>query len=430
MRALLIVCLLALSLPLRAQDAPDALVERFFTNKSVYEYGEPITVIAQYYNASDEAIGFRLTPCSGIKEVDGADVEWACTLLELEIEVFPREGVETTYEIDPDLQGFPWTEGDTHTISIDGFFTRETLTISAPQYLGGLVSVWVNDNADPAEVEAIRADLNVTDIEVNGGTYWLIEGMTPEEAVEQYRDSELFGAMNTYRPYPRQREATLREVDADILLAMGTDGRRFFPEDTISISLALTNLRSGSLSLGWPDGFQAGYDLGTVIGSCTCSWITMPTALEIASGGRYEWSDPDIAGPCFDYIPAQCGVLDGSYTVRGYVNGYFSPIELPIFVAPPVANEPETTPAAAMLTAAPNPFSAQTTLSLTIPAAQRIEAIAYDVLGRRVAVLHEGTLAAGTHPLTFEAARLPAGVYVVRVLGDDLALTRRVTLAR
>ncbi|MEL7362973.1 MAG: T9SS type A sorting domain-containing protein [Bacteroidota bacterium] len=85
---------------------------------------------------------------------------------------------------------------------------------------------------------------------------------------------------------------------------------------------------------------------------------------------------------------------------------------------------------AVALTATPNPFAPRTTLSLTLPAAQRIEAVVYNVLGRRVAVLHEGVLTAGTHALPFEAAQLPAGVYVVRVLGDDLALTRRVTLAR
>ncbi|MEM8600905.1 MAG: T9SS type A sorting domain-containing protein [Bacteroidota bacterium] len=430
MRVLLVVCLLALSFPLRAQDAPDALVERFFTNKTSYAYGEPITVIAQYYNASDEAISFRLTPCSGIKQVDGAEVAWVCPLAEQVIEIAPREGVETTFLIDPELHSFPSVEGDTHTILVDGFFSRETLTISAPQYLGGLVSVWVWDDADVEAVEAVRSELNVTDVEVDGATYWQIEGMTPEEAIAQFDDRELFRFMSTYRPYPSYRDAFLREVEPDILLAMGTGGQRFFPTDTISISLALTNLRDSRLDLRWPDGFQAGYDLGTVTGSCTCGWITAPTSLELGSEERYAWSDPDIAGACFDYIPAQCGVLDGSYTVRGYVTDYFSPIELPIFVAPPVANEPETTPTAAMLTAAPNPFTAQTTLSLTIPAAQHLEAVAYDVLGRRVAVLHEGTLAAGTHPLTFEAARLPAGVYVVRVTSDTLALTRRVTLAR
>ncbi|MEM8558005.1 MAG: T9SS type A sorting domain-containing protein [Bacteroidota bacterium] len=123
-------------------------------------------------------------------------------------------------------------------------------------------------------------------------------------------------------------------------------------------------------------------------------------------------------------------MLDGNYTVRGYVNGYFSPVEVPIFVAPATANQSETIPAASALTAAPNPFVDRTTLSLALPDAQRIEAVAYDVLGRRVAVLHDGPLGAGTHALTFEATQLPAGVYVVRVTGDELALTRRVTLAR
>lgn len=432
MRVVLVASLLALALPLSAQTAPANLVERLFTDKTSYDYGEPITVVMQYYNASDEEISFRITPCARIQELDGAPVLWACTLAEVEFVVPPREGIETTYQLDPATQGFPWADGETHRIALQGFFVRDTLTISAPRYLGGLVSVWINDDADPAEVEAIRAALNATDVADSDA--WRIEGMTPEQAVELYGGSEVFGHFEPYRPHPRERYATLREVDPDVLLAMGVNGNagesRFFPTDTLSVSLTLTNLRGSDLGLQWSDGFQAGYDLDTVTGSCTCGWVDMPTSLDIEAGGWYAWSAPDVAGPCFDYIPAQCGVLDGGYTVRGYVKEYFSPIELRIFVAPPVANEPETAPGVSALTAAPNPFAGRTTLSLALPAAHDIEAVAYDVLGRRVAVLHEGPLGAGTHALSFEAAQLPAGVYLVRVTGDDLALTRRVTLAR
>jgi hypothetical protein len=54
----------------------------------------------------------------------------------------------------------------------------------------------------------------------------------------------------------------------------------------------------------------------------------------------------------------------------------------------------------------------------------------YDVLGREVAVLHDGPLAAGAHRLALDASRLPPGVYVVRAVGAGLGLRRSVTVAR
>ena len=55
---------------------------------------------------------------------------------------------------------------------------------------------------------------------------------------------------------------------------------------------------------------------------------------------------------------------------------------------------------------------------------------AYDLLGREVAVLHRGPLAAGTHRLVFEAAGLPSGVYLVRADGATASWTQAVTLVK
>ncbi len=54
----------------------------------------------------------------------------------------------------------------------------------------------------------------------------------------------------------------------------------------------------------------------------------------------------------------------------------------------------------------------------------------FDLLGRRVAVLHDGPLTAAEHTFAFHASTLPAGVYVVRATGEGFAETRRVTLTR
>jgi flagellar hook assembly protein FlgD len=60
---------------------------------------------------------------------------------------------------------------------------------------------------------------------------------------------------------------------------------------------------------------------------------------------------------------------------------------------------------------------------------------AYDALGRRVAVLHDGLLAAGDHELRWtgrdeSGAVLPSGVYLVRARQGEHTATRRLTVTR
>ena len=71
------------------------------------------------------------------------------------------------------------------------------------------------------------------------------------------------------------------------------------------------------------------------------------------------------------------------------------------------------------LTAAyPNPFKSQATLTLALRAAQPVKITLYDALGRRVMLLHEGALTAGTvHRFTVEGSQLTSGLYHIRIEG-------------
>jgi len=82
------------------------------------------------------------------------------------------------------------------------------------------------------------------------------------------------------------------------------------------------------------------------------------------------------------------------------------------------------------LEAYPNPSSGSVTVVLTSSEAAEVTVAVFDVLGREVAVLHDGLLAAGTHRLAFDGAGLPAGVYLVRVESSGDQLTERITLLR
>ncbi|HYG70431.1 MAG TPA: T9SS type A sorting domain-containing protein, partial [Anaeromyxobacteraceae bacterium] len=78
----------------------------------------------------------------------------------------------------------------------------------------------------------------------------------------------------------------------------------------------------------------------------------------------------------------------------------------------------------------PNPSRNWSRLTLEVAEAQGVTAEVYDGLGRRVAVLLDGAVEAGTHALAFDGSSLPAGVYVVRVTAESFVATRRVTLIR
>ncbi|MEM1127876.1 MAG: T9SS type A sorting domain-containing protein [Bacteroidota bacterium] len=83
------------------------------------------------------------------------------------------------------------------------------------------------------------------------------------------------------------------------------------------------------------------------------------------------------------------------------------------------------------LGAYPNPFNPQTTVSLTLAVAQEVEVGLYDVLGRRVQVLHTGALEGGrVHPFAVSGSELPSGVYVVRAVGASFARAITVQLIK
>jgi len=79
----------------------------------------------------------------------------------------------------------------------------------------------------------------------------------------------------------------------------------------------------------------------------------------------------------------------------------------------------------------PNPFNPQTRFNLQLQVAQQVKVAVYNLLGRQVMLLHDGTLAARTpHAFTFDAANLPSGLYLYRVSGETFNATRTAMLLK
>ncbi len=81
---------------------------------------------------------------------------------------------------------------------------------------------------------------------------------------------------------------------------------------------------------------------------------------------------------------------------------------------------------------APNPLgSGAARFTLAVQREAPVTVAVYDLLGRRVALLHEGPLAAGAaHPFRFETKGLPSGLYFVRAEGERFSEVRAVTVVR
>ena len=85
-------------------------------------------------------------------------------------------------------------------------------------------------------------------------------------------------------------------------------------------------------------------------------------------------------------------------------------------------------------TPAPNPVHGEAAFRFTLPTAGSATLAVYDTMGRRVAVLHDGPLAAGAHAVAWDRAAeggaLADGAYLLRLDTPDGTATRPLVLAR
>jgi hypothetical protein len=83
----------------------------------------------------------------------------------------------------------------------------------------------------------------------------------------------------------------------------------------------------------------------------------------------------------------------------------------------------------------PNPFNARTLISFTLPSSGQTGLTVYDLLGRRIRVLHSGYLSAGEHSLVWDGtnqsgAIVSSGVYFYRLESVGGAKTMRMLLLK
>ena len=160
--------------------------------------------------------------------------------------------------------------------------------------------------------------------------------------------------------------------------------------------LDLTNIEGGTLS-------EAGF------------FDTFPGGNSPSYGG--QWSN-------YPYFPS------GNVIATDQDNGLF--IVRATFPIPTETAAPSEVPGEAgfsLSAAYPNPFSTETQLSLTVANSQLVFAEVLDITGRRIAMVHDSVVSAGASvSLAIDGTDLPAGIYLVRVTGEDFSATQRISV--
>jgi trimeric autotransporter adhesin len=158
----------------------------------------------------------------------------------------------------------------------------------------------------------------------------------------------------------------------------------------------------------------------TAIGNAACNYLG---ALDVTTGNLTPWN-PNPDSYVYAVTPSGSNV---------YVGGDFSSIEgnyhssIAGLTASYTATGIAKSSGASLPTTFalnqnyPNPFNPSTIISFQIPAASHVTLKVYDILGRELTTLIDETQTAGSHSITFNAAKYASGVYFYRLAANAVS---------
>ncbi len=100
------------------------------------------------------------------------------------------------------------------------------------------------------------------------------------------------------------------------------------------------------------------------------------------------------------------------------------------FVGTSIEPRPELSEGPQLLGNYPNPFNPTTEIRWTMDVGRETRIAVYDILGREIQILVDGMMPSGQHSVTFDAAGLPSGMYVVVLETSGMRDVRKITLLK
>ncbi|MDX1438621.1 MAG: T9SS type A sorting domain-containing protein [Rubricoccaceae bacterium] len=214
-------------------------------------------------------------------------------------------------------------------------------------------------------------------------------------------------------------------------------------QTTFNVTVATKTAAHPYFGQGWPEG----YVINGVEGA----------ELTLTRGETYTFQMVDVPAihPFYistDAAGASAGVWDdgvtGNFATGNAQLSFTVPMSAPdelwyqcgshqfmgwmMNIIDPTSTEGETPDSGFELSVAfPNPSTDRVHVGLSLDETSNVSVEVFDVAGRRVALLHEGLLQAGTeHTFVLSQTGLAGGVYVIRASDGTSTLERRITIVR
>ena len=145
-------------------------------------------------------------------------------------------------------------------------------------------------------------------------------------------------------------------------------------------------------------------------------------ALPLADGGVLDLTGEIAAHGFLDIVASHHTAVD--FVLLTYCTITGDPIS--------VSDADHANPAEVVtsLVTAPNPFNPRTVIRFALARPVVVSLAVYDLRGRRVAHLVQGSLPAGDHQVEFTANDLPSGTYFTRLVAGQSTVTNKVMLLR
>jgi hypothetical protein len=78
----------------------------------------------------------------------------------------------------------------------------------------------------------------------------------------------------------------------------------------------------------------------------------------------------------------------------------------------------------------PNPFNPSTNIQFDLPVQSYTEITVFSILGQRLETIVQEELSAGTHKFTWDASGYASGIYLYRMISDEIVITKQMTLIK
>ena len=145
--------------------------------------------------------------------------------------------------------------------------------------------------------------------------------------------------------------------------------------------------------------------------------------------------EPDSSGELFfgNWMPTQLGACSTSCTITTTDQRPMNDMiigEVYVSDETGIGEVGGLPPAALIHSPVPNPFTSSTTISFELVESGDVRLDVYDLSGRSIVTLVEGSRVTGTHSVPLDAVGMTSGVYLIRLVTSSQSITTRAVLMR